>query len=219
MAQQRLNRHFYLKTVVHLLALAPLADLCWRFYDVYSNGSEALGAEPVVEIEHTLGLWALRFLMLTLAITPLRQLTHLNALIRYRRLIGLYAFFYACLHFLVYLVLDLGSYWTLIFEDIAKRPYITIGFSAWLLLLPLAVTSTKKWMLRLGRKWAKLHMLIYPAALCAVLHFYWLVKSDTREPLLYAGILGVLLLWRIGYRLKRRATHVHTATTAPEPRK
>ena len=184
------------KSVLHAAALTPLAILGSQVWEVWQTGNDALGADPVAEIEHRLGLWALRLLMATLAITPLRQLTGRAVLVRFRRMLGLYAFFYACLHFSAYLVLDLRGYWTLIFEEIAKRPYITVGFSAWLLLLPLAATSTKGWIKRLGRNWARLHKLVYAAGVLAVLHFWWLVKSDIREPALYAGILALLLGWR-----------------------
>jgi sulfoxide reductase heme-binding subunit YedZ len=194
------------KTIVHLLALTPLAILAWQFWDVYSTNSDALGADPVAEIEHRLGLWALRLLMVALAITPLRQLAGKPVLVRFRRMLGLYAFAYACLHFSAYLVLDLRGYWTQIFEDIAKRPYITVGFAAWLLLLPLAITSTQGWIRRLGRNWGRLHKLVYAVGVLAVLHFWWLVKSDIREPALYAAILAVLLGWRAWKWLaKRRA--------------
>ena len=184
------------KTLVHLLALLPAAILAWQFYDVWKSASDALGADPIAEIEHRTGLWALRFLLITLAITPLRQLSGQAVLIRFRRMLGLYAFFYASLHFSAYLGLDLGGYWAQIFEEIVKRPYITVGFAAWLLLLPLAITSTKGWIKRLGRNWARLHKLVYAIGVLAVLHFWWLVKSDIREPLLYAVILSVLLGWR-----------------------
>ena len=194
------------KTLVHLAALTPVAILAWQFYEVWKTGNDALGADPVAEIEHRLGLWALRLLMLTLAITPLRQLTGQAVLIRFRRMLGLYAFFYACLHFAAYLGLDLRGYWTQIFAEIVKRPYITVGFIAWLLLVPLALTSTKGWIKRLGRNWARLHKLVYAIGILAVLHFWWLVKSDIREPLLYASILAVLLGWRVWKSLSRRRT-------------
>ncbi|HEU4813180.1 MAG TPA: protein-methionine-sulfoxide reductase heme-binding subunit MsrQ [Xanthomonadaceae bacterium] len=184
------------KTVVHLAALTPMAILAWQVFDVARTGSNALGADPVAEIEHRLGLWALRLLMATLAVTPLRQLTGQPVLVRFRRMLGLYTFAYATLHFSAYLVLDLRGYWEIILEDIAKRPYITVGFTAWLLLLPLAITSTKGWIRRLGRNWPRLHKLVYVVGVLAVLHFWWLVKSDIREPLLYATILAVLLGWR-----------------------
>ncbi|WP_244858759.1 MULTISPECIES: protein-methionine-sulfoxide reductase heme-binding subunit MsrQ [Lysobacteraceae] len=185
------------KTVVHALALTPAAWLGWQVWTVSQTGSDALGADPVAEIEHRLGLWALRFLMLALAVTPLRQLTGQAVLVRFRRMLGLYAFFYATLHFSAYLGLDLRGYWTQIFAEIVKRPYITVGFTAWLLLLPLAITSTTGWIKRLGRNWARLHKLVYAIGVLAVLHFWWLVKSDIREPALYAGILAVLLGWRV----------------------
>ena len=185
------------KSVVHLAALTPLAILSWQMWTVATTGSDALGADPVAEIEHRLGLWALRLLLLTLAITPLRQLTGWTALLRFRRMLGLYAFAYASLHLAAYAVLDLRGYWPLLLEDIAKRPYITVGFLGWLLLVPLAITSTRGWMRRLGRRWAQLHRLVYAVAVLAVLHFWWLVKSDLREPALYAGIAILLLGWRV----------------------
>lgn len=193
------------KALLHALALTPMALLAWRFWQVYSEADiDALGADPVAAIEHELGLWALRLLMMTLAISPLRQLTGQAVLLRFRRMLGLYAFAYATLHFVAYLGLDLRGYWTQIFEEIVKRPYITVGFAAWLLLLPLALTSTRGWMRRLGRNWGRLHKLVYPIAILAVLHFWWLVKSDIREPLLYATILAVLLGWRVWKFLSAR---------------
>ncbi|AKK68012.1 MULTISPECIES: protein-methionine-sulfoxide reductase heme-binding subunit MsrQ [Xanthomonas translucens group] len=194
------------KGMVHVLALAPLAYLGWQFWQVWQSGSDALGADPVAEIEHRTGLWALRLLLLTLAITPLRQLSGQSVLLRFRRMLGLYAFFYACVHLGVYLGLDLRGYWAQIFEDIVKRPYITVGFIAWLLLIPLAITSTQGWMRRLKRNWGKLHKAIYAIGVLAVLHFWWLVKSDIREPLLYAAILALLLGWRGWRALSARRT-------------
>ena len=194
------------KGVVHLAALTPLAILLWQMWNVARTGGNALGADPVAEIEHRLGLWALRFLMLALAITPLRQLTGWNVLVRFRRMLGLYAFAYATLHFAAYLGLDLRGYWTQVFEDIAKRPYITVGFTAWALLVPLAITSTAGWIRRLGRNWAHLHKLVYAVAVLAVLHFWWLVKSDIREPALYAGIAALLLGFRAWKRRRVRTS-------------
>jgi sulfoxide reductase heme-binding subunit YedZ len=201
------------KVVIHGLALLPALWIGWKIREVALTGS-GLGADPVAEIEHFLGLWALRFLMIALSITPLRQLTGQSVLLRFRRMLGLYAFFYATLHLSAYLVLDLRGYWTTIFEEIAKRPYITVGFTAWLLLLPLAITSTKGWIKRLGRNWVRLHKLVYAVGVLAVLHFWWLVKSDIREPALYAAILTVLL----GYRAwKYYATRRRTAALAVSP--
>lgn len=207
------------KALLHALALTPLALLAWKFWAVFSEADiDALGADPVAAIEHELGLWALRLLMVTLAISPLRQLTGQAVLLRFRRMLGLYVFAYATLHFVAYLGLDLRGYWAQIFEEIVKRPYITVGFAAWLLLLPLAFTSTRGWMRRLGRNWGRLHRLVYPIAILAVLHFWWLVKSDIREPLLYAGILAVLLGWRIWKsvtaRLRQRAPTPRPAAPA-----
>lgn len=194
------------KTLVHALALAPAARLAWQIRQEVLTGSGGLGADPVAEIEHRLGLWALRLLMIALAITPLRQLLHQPVLVRFRRMLGLYAFFYATLHFAAFLVLDLRGYWTQIFEEIAERPFITVGFAAWLLLVPLAATSTTAAIRRLGRNWARLHRLVYAVGVLAVLHFWWLVKSDIREPALYAGILAVLLGWRVVRHLRDRRT-------------
>ena len=186
-----------LKAGAHALALWPLAIL------VLGVANDTLGADPVARITHDTGTWALRLLVLGLALTPLRRLSGQAWPVRFRRLVGLYAFFYACLHLATWLVLDLGGYWTQVFDDLAKRPYITLGFSAWLLLLPLALTSTRGWMRRLGRRWGQLHKLVYAAAVLAVLHYLWLVKADLREPLVYAAIVALLLSLR--WRWRRRA--------------
>ena len=186
-----------LKAAAHALALWPLASLVRGVID------NRLGADPVAAITHATGDWALRLLLLCLAMTPLRRLLGQPWPLRFRRLLGLYAFVYACLHLVTYLVLDLGGYWTQIFDDIVKRPYITVGFTAWLLLLPLALTSTRGWMRRLGRRWGQLHRLVYAVGVLAVLHFLWLVKSDLREPLIYAAVLALLLGLRVWWRLRR----------------
>lgn len=188
-----------LKAAAHALALLPLALLACAIV------GDRLGADPVAALTHATGDWALRLLLLGLALTPLRRLLGQAWPLRFRRLVGLYAFFYACLHLAIYLVLDLGSYWQQIFADILKRPYITVGFAAWLLLLPLALTSTRAAMRRLGRRWGQLHRAVYVAAALGVLHFIWLVKSDLREPMVYAAVLSVLLAARLYWKLKRTA--------------
>ena len=178
--------------------LAGLAPFLWLAWDVWQ---QTLGTDPVAQLEHRSGDWALRFLLVTLAVTPLRRLTGVNALVRYRRMLGLFAFFYATLHLTIYLVIDLGGFWSELFVEIVKRPYITVGFTAWLLLVPLALTSTKGMIRRLGRRWQLLHRLVYVCALLGVLHFLWLVKSGekiaVREPLVYLAIFVVLMLARL----------------------
>jgi methionine sulfoxide reductase heme-binding subunit len=159
----------------------------------------SLGADPVKKLEHECGKTALNLLLITLSVTPVRNLTGLTHLVRLRRMLGLFAFFYAVVHFTIYLVLDLELNFRMLGADIVKRPYITIGFTALLLLLPLALTSTNGMMRRLGARWQRLHRLIYVIGGLAVWHFYWQVKRDVREPLLYLGILALLL----GYRLLR----------------
>jgi methionine sulfoxide reductase heme-binding subunit len=165
----------------------------------------ALGVDPVRFVLDTLGKTAINMLLITLAVTPVRQLTHLNNLIRLRRMLGLFVLFYALMHFLTYIVVFQHLRWPAIVEDISKRPYITIGFTALLLLIPLAVTSTNKMMRRLGRRWQKLHRLIYLIAPLAVLHFWKMLKLDYRQPLLYACILAVLFGWRLWRRYARAA--------------
>lgn len=196
-------RWFGLKSAAHALALLPAVLL------INNALNDRLGADPVAALTHQTGEWALRLLLLSLAMTPIRMLVKQAWPIRFRRLIGLYAFFYASLHFAIYLFLDLGSgYWSQIGADILKRPFITVGFTAWLLLLPLALTSNR-WMMRLLKKnWQRLHRLVYAIGILAVLHFWWLVKSDIREPVLYAAILAVLLGMRLSAHLKSRRTAV-----------
>ncbi len=179
-----------LKFAVFLLALLPAATL------MLGAVRNTLGAEPVESLLHGTGDWALRFLLITLAVTPLRHLTGWVDVVRFRRMLGLFAFFYASCHFGIYLILDQQLWWSGILQDIVKRPYITVGFSALLLMVPLAVTSTRGWMRRLGRRWKQLHRLVYVSAVGGVLHFLWLVKADVTEPAVYAAILGVLFLLR-----------------------
>jgi sulfoxide reductase heme-binding subunit YedZ len=184
-----------LKVALFLLCLVPLAKLALETFGV---AGMSLGANPIEELIHRLGKWGLNFLLITLAVTPLRRLTGKSWLLRFRRMLGLFAFFYLLLHFLTYAGLDQRFDLPVIFEDVVERPFITIGFTAFVLLIPLAVTSTNAMMKRLGRRWQKLHRLVYVIAILGVVHFYWQVKLDTLEPLIYAAILAVLL----GYRLK-----------------
>ena len=187
-----------LKAPVFILCLVPLGILTLETFGV---AGMSLGANPVEALIHRLGIWGLNFLLITLAVTPLRQITGQAWLLRFRRMFGLFAFFYVSLHFLVYAGLDQRFDLAIILEDIAERPYITVGFSALLLLLPLALTSTRGMMRRLGANWKKLHRLVYLIAILGVWHFYWQVKLDTLEPTVYAAILAALL----AYRLWRRA--------------
>lgn len=198
-----------LKTGAHLLALLPLLLM------VRATLAEALGADPVAELTHRTGDWALRFLLLSLAMTPLRRVLDQAWPIRFRRLLGLYAFFYACLHLSVYVVLDLSGYWAQILEDIVKRPFITVGFLAWLLLIPLTITSTKGWIRRLGRRWGQLHRLVYAVGVLAVLHYFWLVKADLREPLAYAAILATLLGARIYWHWRKPRIRPRASASTP----
>lgn len=184
------------KPVVFLVCLSPLGVLTWHAF----HGQ--LTANPVEFVQHFTGDWTLRFLLITLSVTPLRKLLNLPDLIRFRRMSGLFAFFYVCLHFLTYLGPDQAFHFGGMLKDVAKRPFITAGFLGFVLLIPLALTSTKAWIRRLGgKRWQALHRLIYVTALCGVVHYYWMVKSDHRLPLLYGGILAVLLLYRLGASL------------------
>ncbi len=180
-----------LKPALFLLALLPLALL------LVQGATGGLGANPVETVTRTTGDWALRLLLATLAVTPLRRLTGWGELIRLRRMLGLFSFFYASLHLATYVILDLGFNLAWVAEDVVKRPYITIGFGVFLLLLPLALTSNQWSIRRLGRRWKRLHRLVYPAAAGAVLHYLWLVKADPRTPLIYLGVLLLLLALRL----------------------
>ena len=189
-----------LKAAVFLVCLFPLAKLA---AETFGLGGLTLGANPVEELIHRFGIWGLNFLLITLAVTPMRRLTGWNWLLRLRRMFGLFAFFYVLMHFLTYAGLDQRFDLAVIFEDIAERPYITVGFTALVLMIPLAVTSTNGMMRRLGKRWQKLHRLVYPIAILGVWHFYWQVKLDTLEAIVYAVILAVLLGYRLFYRWRR----------------
>ncbi len=212
MPSTRTVKRFF-KPIVFILCLLPLASLTWRAFGLGGG----LGANPVEHLLHALGLWGLRFLVLTLAVTPARQLFKAPWLQLFRRMLGLFAFFYVLLHFLTWLILDQTLYWRGILVDIGKRPFITIGFIALLMLIPLAVTSTNAMMRRLGRRWQKLHRLVYVIALLGVWHFYWQVKKDIREPLVYLAIVLALLGWRIWKAQQRKRASQQMAKTLAEP--
>ena len=199
------------KPVVFLLCLLPLAALGWRAL----HGE--LTANPIEFITHATGDWTLRFLVITLCITPFRKILHLPELIRFRRMLGLFAFSYACLHFTTYIWLDKFFDLSEMWKDIVKRKYITVGFTAFLLLIPLAVTSTTGWIRRLGgKRWQLLHRLIYFSAALGVIHYYWMVKSAVIRPLTYGAIVAVLLMWRLSVAVSnKRHLRVQAATVRP----
>jgi sulfoxide reductase heme-binding subunit YedZ len=202
------------KPLVFAAALVPFALLIWRGV----NGD--LTADPLVEVTNETGIWTLRFVVITLALTPVRRLSGWNGLVRFRRMTGLFAFFYASLHVLTYLIGDrfasldfpdgfialstLRNLLASIWEDIAKRPYITVGFIAFVSMVPLALTSTAGWIRRLGgRNWQRLHRLVYLTGIAGVVHYWWRVKADTLHPAVYAAIIALLLGFRLVLSLKR----------------
>lgn len=185
-----------LKPLVFLLALVPAGYLAYRTY------TNDLGVNPAETLQLETGGWALKFLLMTLTITPIRRLTGWNRIIQYRRMLGLFAFFYASLHFLTYIVLDKYFAFGEMMADVAKRPFITAGFVAFVSMLPLAITSTKGWIRRLGRRWQSLHRLIYVSGVAAAVHFVWKVKVAIGEPVYYAIALAVLLGFRVVWQLK-----------------
>ncbi len=180
------------KVFVFALCLTPLLLLGWRGY------RQDLGANPIEFITHATGTWTLRFLIFTLAVTPVRKLLKLPELIKFRRMLGLFAFFYGCLHLTTYLWLDKFFDWREILKDVEKRRFIMAGFTGYLAMVALAITSTAGWIRRLGgKRWQRLHRLIYISAIAGVVHYYWLVKSDIRLPALYGFLVGILLLYRV----------------------
>ena len=178
------------KAIIFFLCLLPAVWLLTNFFQ------DNLGANPFEALTRQSGEWTLRFLLIVLAITPLRKITGQVCLMAYRRMLGLYVFFYACLHLTTYIWFDQFFDWNEIVTDIIKRPFITVGMLAFVLLLPLAITSTNNWMRRLGRRWKKLHQMVYIIGILGVLHYLWLVKADLREPLIYTAILIILLAYR-----------------------
>lgn len=202
-----------IKVALWAACLAPLGLLVLQAFGYFGS----LGANPVEQILNVCGKTGLNLLMLTLCITPIRRSTGINRLVSFRRLLGLFAFFYLSLHFLTYALLDLGLVFApgqagaTLLVDITERPYITVGFTALVLLIPLAITSTRGLQRRLGKNWAKLHRLVYVVGVLAVVHYWWQAKLDIAEPLLYAFLLAVLL----GVRLKHRLVHSKAAMAAP----
>jgi sulfoxide reductase heme-binding subunit YedZ len=189
---------FVAKPAVFTAALVPLALLA---RDGLMGG---LGANPIDKITDVTGIWTLRFVLITLAVTPLRRITRWNALVRFRRMFGLLAFFYATLHFSTWLVLDQFFAWDFILADIAKRPFITMGFAGFVLMIPLALTSTAGWIRRLGgRRWNLLHRLVYVTGVAAVVHYWWLVKVVTAPQIVYAVILTLLLGARVWFSIAK----------------
>ena len=203
-----------LKVAIFLLCLSPFVNLVWRGWQ------QDLGANPIEFITRSTGDWTLRFLLITLAITPLRKWFNLQDLIRFRRMLGLFAFFYGCLHLLTYVWLDkffdFGDAW----RDVLKRPFITVGLASFLFMLPLAITSTAGWIRRLGgKRWQLLHRLVYLSAVAGVIHYYWLVKSDVRLPVLYGSVLGLLLAARLVIWTRKVQSAPHQIKTATPSRR
>jgi methionine sulfoxide reductase heme-binding subunit len=205
------------KVVVFAACLVPVGLLIWRAV----QGD--LTANPIEYVTHRTGDWTLRFIVITLAITPLRKILKMPQLIRFRRMIGLFAFFYGCLHFGTWIGLDKQFDWAEMWKDVYKRPYITVGFSAFVLMIPLAITSTAGMIRRLGgKRWQMLHWLSYFTAVLGVIHYKWLVKSDMRKPLFYMSLVGILLFWRLGVWLIARGktapagAGTHSAPTTAE---
>jgi methionine sulfoxide reductase heme-binding subunit len=196
------------KAIVFALCLVPALRLAWL------ASQHGLGANPIEYITRSTGWWTLSLLAMTLAVTPLRRWSNWSWLLRLRRMLGLFAFFYASLHFMIYIWLDQFFDWPGVAKDVIKRPFITIGFAAFVLLIPLAATSTNKMVKRLGaQRWQWLHRVVYVIATCGVIHFWWLVKKDIREPLLFAAIIGTLLGARVWFAKRNKAGR---ATLRPE---
>jgi methionine sulfoxide reductase heme-binding subunit len=184
------------KTLVFLACATPAVWLAVRTL------TGRLGINPVEDLELTTGIWALRFLVFTLLVTPVRRVTGWNRIIQYRRMLGLFAFFYASVHFAIYIGVDQFFAFEFIVKDVAKRPFITMGFTAFVLMIPLAVTSTKGWIRRLGRRWQVLHRLIYVSGACAAIHYLWKVKVIIGSPVYYAVAVGLLLAFRLLWQLR-----------------
>lgn len=204
----------WLKPAVFLVCLVPLVRLAWKGF------AGQLGANPIEVITHSTGIWTLVFLLVTLSITPLRKLLGQPWLIKFRRMVGLFAFSYGTLHFLTYIWLDKFFDWSDITKDVYKRPFITAGFTAFVLMIPLAATSTRKWIQRLGgKRWNMLHKLVYVSATAGAVHFYWLVKKDVTRPVIFGSVLALLLAYRMvvwAWKASEKA-NMRGAGTRPKP--
>jgi len=201
----------WMKLPVFALCLVPLGKLAWRALH------QDLTANPIEYITHQTGDWTLIFVVITLAVTPVRKLLHLPELIRYRRMLGLFAFFYGFLHFSTWIGLDKFFDWTEMLHDVRKRPFITAGFTGFALMIPLAVTSTAGWIRRLGgKRWLALHRLIYVTAIAGVVHYYWLVKSDVRKPLFYGALVVLLFAVRVGFWFTARRARLSSKVLEPQ---
>ncbi|HTS70041.1 MAG TPA: protein-methionine-sulfoxide reductase heme-binding subunit MsrQ [Terriglobia bacterium] len=207
---RELLRSKWIKLPVFALCLIPLGQLIWRA--LHNN----LTANPIEYITHQTGTWTLIFVVITLAVTPARKLLRWPELIRFRRMLGLFAFFYGFLHFSTWIGLDKFFDWTEMLHDVRKRPFITAGFTGFAMMIPLAITSTAGWIRRLGgKRWQALHRLIYVTAMAGVVHYYWLVKSDVRKPLFYGALVALLLALRVGFWLA--AKRGKPVSKTPEP--
>jgi sulfoxide reductase heme-binding subunit YedZ len=210
----------WLKPPVFLLCLGPFVNLGLRFYDVAVRGGTSLGANPTEFIRNSLGFWTLVFLCITLAVSPARRVLHQNWLIRFRRMVGLFAFFYGSLHLITYVWFDTGFNWAMIVQDVYMRPFITMGFTSFVLMVPLALTSTSGMVRRLGgKRWQLLHRLVYFSAIAGVIHYYWLVKIDETIPIRFAVVVGILLGYRILYYFMEGKGRGSSKGPAPTPSK
>jgi sulfoxide reductase heme-binding subunit YedZ len=212
------------KPLVFLICLIPAAQISWNLYRVITGtgGLTDLGANPITKVEILTGLWTLRFLAITLAITPVREISGIGALAKYRRMFGLFTFFYACVHVSMWVGVDWFFDWRSMWDEIIKHRYILVGMATFLVLIPLAITSTNGWVRRLGgKRWAKLHRLVYVAAVGGTVHYLWAVKKDTLFPLAYFATFALLLGYRAFYVLRDRRARTRAAgrSGADEPRR
>ena len=203
------NNILIIKSLLFILALLPLARLIWL--GIVDPPGSPMSANPVEFVERSTGTWALAILLISLSMTPVKLITGLVWQIQLRRMIGLFMFFYACLHFTTYLWLDHSFYWPDIVKDIIKHPYVLVGFSAFILTIPLAVTSNNRMVRKLKTNWKKLHSSVYVIAILGVLHYWWLVKKDLTEPIIYSIVLAILFGIRLHYRIKRVSPMANTS--------